>query len=209
MPLKLKPIRTIHKILAGLAAAFIVGGGCFLFGMQAARPAQSVPEITASLISQRLTPAAELATVKYFYTEMGRFEESSDFYGWKVPFTKKVFIISYNGTVKAGVDLQQMRPELQQEQQKVIIHLPKVKILSHEVDEDSIEVFDESRNIFNPIRITDYTQFSSDQREKTENQAIQNGLLEEAERKTQEVIRGLIGDLLPEGWEIDFQTIEN
>ncbi|MFQ9072278.1 MAG: DUF4230 domain-containing protein [Faecalibacillus faecis] len=36
------------------------------------------------------------------------------------------------------------------------ITLPAAKILSHEIDEKSIEVYDESSNIFNQISINDY-----------------------------------------------------
>ena len=72
------------------------------------------------------------------------------------------------------------------------MHLPEAKIISHEIDEDSIEVFDETRNIFNQIKITDYTNFSKDQKAKVESEAIANGLLTEAMDKAKTVIQALL-----------------
>ncbi|WP_370807359.1 DUF4230 domain-containing protein [Faecalibacillus intestinalis] len=40
------------------------------------------------------------------------------------------------------------------------------KILSHEIDENSIEVYDESSNIFNQISINDYKSFATKEKEK-------------------------------------------
>ena len=51
---------------------------------------------------------------------------------------------------------------------QVTVSLPQAKILTHTIDEDSIQVFDETSNVFNPIRITDYTEFSKDQKEALE-----------------------------------------
>ena len=61
--------------------------------------------------------------------------------------------------------------------QKVTIALPAPQILSHEVDPNSLEVFDETTSIFNPITIEDYTGFQADQQGVMEDKAIQGGLL--------------------------------
>ena len=54
------------------------------------------PEITSSLIYNKLVSAKELTTLKYHYTNMGHFENQNTFYGYKVPFTSKEFIVSYD-----------------------------------------------------------------------------------------------------------------
>lgn len=53
--------------------------------------------MTSDLLSQQIQSISELATVEYNYTNMGKFENQATFYGWKVPFTTKSFIISYDG----------------------------------------------------------------------------------------------------------------
>ena len=116
-----------------------------------------------------------------------------DFYGWKVPVTTKILIVAYDGLIKAGVDLSDV--EIQVQGEKISISLPAPAILSHEIDEESIEVFDQTHNIFNPIEITDYTGFTADQKSALENKAIENGLLTAAAQRAEEAVEGLLSAL--------------
>ena len=116
-----------------------------------------------------------------------------DFYGWKVPFTTKSFIVAYDGLIKAGVDLSGVEVQVQGE--KIAVSLPAPVILSHEIDEKSIEVFDQTHNIFNPIEITDYTGFTADQKSAIEDKAVENGLLTAAAQRAEEAVKGLLSAL--------------
>ena len=80
-----------------LLLAFAAG---MLWGGQGRRA-----KITADLLDQQLREVSDLVTVEYRYTNMGKFENTLDFYGWEVPFTTKSFIVSYDGVIRAGVDL--------------------------------------------------------------------------------------------------------
>ena len=146
--------------------------------------------ITSDLLSQQIQGISELASVEYNYTNMGKYENQATFYGWKVPFTTKSFILSYDGKIKAGIDMSLV--EVHMSVKNINISIPEAKILSHEIDEKSIEVFDETKNIFNQISITDYNQFAIDQKESMENKAKEKGLLEEAQNKAQETIKTFV-----------------
>ena len=146
--------------------------------------------ITSDLLSQQIQGISELASVEYNYTNMGKYENQASFYGWKVPFTTKSFILSYDGKIKAGIDMSLV--EVHMSGKNINISITEAKILSHEIDEKSIEVFDETKNIFNQISITDYNQFAIDQKESMENKAKEKGLLEEAQNKAQETIKTFV-----------------
>ena len=160
------------------------------------RGREQQPVITSDLLGQQLQTVQELVSVEYHYTNMGKFENQVDFYGWKVPFTTKRFLVSYDGLVKAGVDLSGATVEVDEVQKSVTITLPESRILSHEIPEDSIQVFDETRNIFNPITIEDYTGFTRDQKAEVEQRAIDEGLLTGASEKAREAVETLAA-LLP------------
>ena len=55
--------------------------------------------------------------------------------------------------------------------------------LSHEIDENSIEIYDESSNIFNQISINDYKSFATKEKKKNEKEAISNGILTKSKEK--------------------------
>lgn len=160
------------------------------------RGREQQPVITSDLLGQQLQTVQELVSVEYHYTNMGKFENQVDFYGWKVPFTTKRFLVSYDGLIKAGVDLSGATVEVDEVQKSVTITLPESRILSHEIPEDSIQVFDETRNIFNPITIEDYTGFTRDQKAEVEQRAIDEGLLTGASEKAWEAVETLAA-LLP------------
>lgn len=157
---------------------------------------ERAPVITSDLLSQQLRAAQELVTVEYHYTNMGKFENQVDFYGWKVPFTTKSFIVSYDGVIKAGVDLSAVQIQVDESAGTIAITLPDGQILSHEIPEESIEVFDETHNLFNPITIGDYTGFTRDQKAEMEQRAISEGILTEAGEKAQSTVETFLS-LLP------------
>lgn len=188
----------IYSILI-LALALLVS---FIFGMYYNKKS-SKPEIDSTLIKNRLVMAKELTTLKYHYTNMAQFENQNTFYGYKLPFTSKKFIVSYDGIINAGVNLDKM--EVLIKDKSIIIKIPKPSILSHEIDEKSLKVFDERESIFNRIDIKDYNAFSIEQKKKIESKAIENGLLKEAEQTSMSAITSILRiDSLLDNYDISF-----
>ena len=180
------------KILLILLTLLLICGAvlaAFLCGLRQASQAAE-PQITGDLLASRLRSVQELVTVSYYYTNMGRFENQVDFYGWKVPFTTKSFIVSYDGVIKAGVDLEQLQVSIGGGE--VTVTLPESRIISHEIPEDSLEVFDESDNLFNHITIEDYTAFTRDQKSAMEQRAVDGGLLDRANQEARTAVDSLL-----------------
>lgn len=184
-------------ILLGVVLAIV----CFAVGFFSGGREEKAPVLSSITVETQLQQISHLATVRYSYTNMGQFENSNEFYGIKLPFTTKRFIVAYDGVITAGVDLAQAKVTVSD--QGVAISLPAPQILSHEVDPDSLEVFDETTSIFNPITIEDYNGFQADQRGVMEDKAIRGGLLIQAKEQAETAVGGLITPLLQEG-----QTLE-
>ena len=181
----------IKKIVIALAVVLVLVAGSFIGGgLWSKSQVPPPPVVTSELISSRLVGLSELSSVKYFYTNMGKFEESNNFYGWEVPLTKKLFIVSYDGEISAGIDMQKLKIDVTNN--KVTVTLPPATVLSHSIVDGSVEVFDESKNIFNPIKITDYTGFCEDEKAKIEEKAVANGLLTEAQTRAKETVQNLL-----------------
>ena len=180
------------KILLILLTLLLICGAvlaAFLCGLRQASQAAE-PQITGDLLASQLRSVQELVTVSYYYTNMGRFENQVDFYGWKVPFTTKSFIVSYDGVIKAGVDLEKLQVSIGDGE--VTVTLPESRIISHEIPEDSLEVFDESDNLFNHITIEDYTAFTQDQKAAMEQRAVDGGLLDRANQEARTAVDSLL-----------------
>lgn len=192
---RIRPLKTVKYVLVGILLCVLVGVAGFLGGRYTAS-AEKAPQLSAVVLESRLAEISELASVTYTYTNMAQFENSSDFYGVTIPFTTKRFILTYDGTIKAGIDLTRVKVDVSGNDVTVV--LPEAEILSHEINEDSVEIFDEKSSIFNPFTVEDFTAFQEEQKRVMTEKALQGGLLEEAREKAKNSVRLLLGAALPE-----------
>ncbi len=182
---ELRKLFTLALVLLLLAAlcfgtGYLIGGG----------KEEKTPELSAVVVQNRLEQMSQLATAKYYYTSMGKFEDSDDFYGMKIPFSGKHFIVSYDGSVLAGVDLGSSRIKVNGD--RITVTLPEAQIMSHEIDSDSLKIFDETKNIFNPITMENYNDFFSAQKKEMEAKAVENGLLVQAAEQAELAVRQVV-----------------
>ncbi len=190
-----------NKIIIILLAVIIAMGafiGGFLLGGE-----EAGNRIDSVSIEQSISELQELATIEYNYTNMGKFENHKEFYGYKIPFTTSKFIISYDGTIKAGFDLSAVKVEISDN--KIYVTLPECKILSHEIDYESMQIMDETYSIFNMLEITDYNEFYADQSKAMEEKAIEKGLLAQAEDQAKLVVTALIDSITGASREVVFR----
>ena len=105
-------------------------------------------------LKEKLKETAELNTGSYLCTTVVTKENSKTIKGWKIPLTRKSFVISYDGTVKAGIK-NLTKAEVIPSEGNVVIKLPEIEITDITIDNDSFKIMDESNNIFNSISIGD------------------------------------------------------
>ena len=200
----MKKVKRIFIIILLIGLALFAA---FFYGKKQMR-SEMEPEITSSLIYNKLVSAKELTTLKYHYTNMGHFENQNTFYGYKVPFTSKEFIVSYEGLINAGIDLNKMKVDVGDK--SIEVRIPAAEILSHEIYEDSLKVYDERESIFNRIDIEDYNDFSKDQKSEIEKKAIKKGLLKEADEESKMAVEEiLMGDTILSKYDIKIIRDEN
>ena len=180
-------MKKVKKLLLALIAIVVLSFSSYFFGMKAGLFG-STEKISSDIVKEQLLSVKELTTLKYNYTNMGSFENQNDFYGIKIPFTTKKFIISYDGTVSAGIDLDKTKVNIDENSKTINISLAKAKILSHEIDEDSLTIFDEKNSIFNQLKLEDFSDFRKNEMKKVEQNLLEKGFLDEANKKSRDAI---------------------
>ena len=167
-------------------------------------------EINISVISTKIQEIGELATIEYLYTDAGKFSDPKQLFGHDIPFTTKSFIAKWDGSIKAGVKVDKITVEVNKITKKIIVHIPKAEILSHEIDDKSFETLDEQDGLFNSIEIDDIWEFDTKSKENMEKRAIENGILDKAFENAKTMISKLINtDLVEEqGYKIEFDEME-
>lgn len=186
------PIREARKILTLALVLALIGALCFGIGfLTGDRGSGGEPKLSSVVVKAQLEQISELATARYNYTNVGKFEDSSEFHGLTIPLTGKRFIVSYDGVILAGIDLEKAEVDLSG--RRIAVTLPRAEILSHEIDEDSLKVFDETHNIFNPITLENYNDFQKEQKDVMEEKAAEGGLLQQAEEQAELAAQQVLG----------------
>ena len=190
----MKNLKKILFVLLFLVVAFV--GGMFFANKQ------TKPEISSTLIQNRIEQASDLVTTKYHYAKVGKFENSLSLNGWSIPLTNKNFILTFEGEIQLGTDLSKAEVEIKDS--TIHITVDKPTVISNSIDESSIEVYDETKNIFNPISVNDYKKFAVEQKETALSEAKKKGLMKTAQENTKKSVKKIIS-VIPD---TDEYTIE-
>lgn len=192
----IRPVKTIKLLIVGILLGAVLLGGGWLLGRTSGGGSQKQEELSAIVLQNQISSMSELAVVTYTYTELGQYESSKEFYGVKMPFTTNRFLLTFDGVIKAGIDMTEVKVDVDSDTKTVTVKLPGAEILSHEIDEDSVKIYDEKTSIFNPFTVQDYTSFYADQKKTVEEKAREKGLLTEAQTQAEHAVRQLLEPVL-------------
>lgn len=141
----------------------------------------------------------ELATQAAYCAEVNLTDSSVQLWGWNLPFTQSKYIYSYDVAIKAGCDFSQIEWRVNEEEGKVHVKLPEMKVLSCEIDPESFKVYHEAESIFNRISLTDNNDALKVLRDNAINNAIENGLFDNARANAELLITAFLRADYPEG----------
>lgn len=209
--------RKLTKICAIVLALIIVALGALLVGRSQIKKKTDkeeptvvnpvAPEISLDVINLEIQNIAELATVEYLFTDAARFSDSKEIKGWSIPLTEKSFLMKWDGVIKAGINVNDIGIDIDDEKMIITLTMPEATILSYDVDESSVEVLDEKDNIFNNITVEDKVGFDEATENAMKERAIENGLLDQALSQAKITIEGLLtaNPVIAENYEIVFR----
>jgi hypothetical protein len=124
-----------------------------------------------------------------------------------VPLTGNSFWYRYVGTLKAGVNLE--NADFTSDGDSIVITLNQPYIISNTPDMDKTQVLEENNNVLNPISVASVDEFQAKCVEKSESEALEGGLLDEAKSNAETELSNMITTALGEDKTITFDWREN
>lgn len=185
-----RPKRRKPRILLWLLIIVMMLGTCGYVGIRA------VNIISSRNVQFSLKDIGELATQAGYYTNVQVISGSREIFGLAIPLTEKKYIFSYDGVIKAGYDFSEIRLDMDEIAMKVTVTLPEARILSNEVDQNSFTLLDESKNIFNTLKMEDVNESLTAMKKESEEKAVANGILENARTNAELLIRGFLASTI-------------
>lgn len=135
----------------------------------------------------------ELATQSAYCTQVNVTDSSRELFGIDIPFTQSKYIYSYAVNVKAGYNFEEI--EWRENGRTLEVELPEAKILSSQIDLDSFKVYHEDESIYNQIKLEETNDALAQLQKTAEEDAIQNGLLENARSNVETILTGFFGNV--------------
>ena len=149
-------------------------------------------EISETLLRENLADIGEMATQEYYFTEIGTYDSSKKIKNFEVPFTTTRFVYSYDGMIKAGIDFASVEVEKNDLTKIITVKVPKSRILSSEIDENSFQIYAEEQSIFNQLSISNFNDTTAQMKANAEEKAIKKGLLDNADANAKLIINNFI-----------------
>lgn len=154
---------------------------------------EDVNKYDSSTVFSKISHIQELSTVKYNYTGVIGYKDAMKIFKISIPLTEKYFLVKYNGYLKAGVDFEKIVVNV--DEYKVNVSIPRAQIFDIVIDENSITVYNESDNAFNPIKISDYNQALAKEKETMRQDAIKQGILKDANQHAELAIKTILEEM--------------
>ena len=174
-----------NKVLLAVVITLLVCGGAF--GVHTHFSSKS------DTLKIGFEDIGEMATQVAYCKEVDKIDKLKDLYGMVIPFTQSKYIYSYNIVIKAGFNFEEI--EWKKQDKTIQVKLPEIKILSSEIDYDSFEVYHEQDSIFTKVNLEERNESILKLKEKAEQDAIANGLLENARANAETILKGFFGQV--------------
>ena len=167
--------------------------------------------ITSEFVEQQISEISELATLHHHYRKNANFQDAKKLLeyipNWRINKSIKEFSLVYQGDVKLGYDLKDIKILVEPNTQSIFIYLPEPKILSHSIDFESIQILWEKQGWFNNIRFEDFKQFFISEQKKYE-QENSAELKRRAREHAMRLIQLRLGTTIERGYKVNLEQHE-
>jgi hypothetical protein len=164
--------------------------------------------ITSEFVEQQISEISELATLHHHYRKNANYQDAKKLLeympDWRINKSIKEFTLVYQGDVKLGYDLKDIKILVEPNSQNIFIYLPEPKILSHSIDFESIQVLWEKQGWFNNIRFEDFKQFFISEQKKYE-QENSAELKRRAREHAMKLIQLRLGTTIESGYKVNLE----
>ena len=164
--------------------------------------------ITSEFVEQQISEISELATLHHHYRKNANYQDAKKLLeympDWRINKSIKEFSLVYEGDVKLGYNLKDIKILVEPNTQSIFIYLPEPRILSHSIDFESIQILWERQGWFNNIRFEDFKQFFISEQKKYEQENSEE-LKRKAREHAMKLIQLRLGTTIEHGYKVNLE----
>ncbi len=200
--LRSKPFAIAISLIIGL----ILGSSFTLF-LQAHNPEDPTTSPGTSIVFDRIQSQNELVAASQDYCIVDKVTDTARFLDlFDLPWTENSFWYRYEGTIKVGVNL--ATAEFSESDGVISVKLDQPYIISNTPDMEGSGVLEENNNLFNAIDVADVDEFQRQCIEVSEQEAMDDALIQTAQTNAESNIKGMFLSALGDEYEVLFSWRE-
>ncbi|MDR1941899.1 MAG: DUF4230 domain-containing protein [Endomicrobium sp.] len=155
------------------------------------KPVSKEESINIKSSVKEILPAAQYTSLIYQYTSVITHSQAAELFSIPIPLTEKKAIYTIDGDIKMGFNCADIKIDITYN--NIILHMPKIVILSHEIYPETFSLYDEKTSLFNKYTLTDANNIQKVNKKEMEIKARQNrGLYVQARKFAEEQFRSLL-----------------
>jgi len=153
-------------------------------------------EILVKTLEDGVRDMGLLITQEYYFTDAVTQSKVRTLFNIPLGFTETTYVATYDGVVTAGIDFGDIRIGLDVREKKVTVEMPKAEIRNVDIDPNSFVLYSEKNGLGNPLSISDYNGSIVDLENKARTQAVERGLLDQADENAKRIVQNFMGGFL-------------
>lgn len=164
-----------------------------------------------ALVQDRIVELSELATLKYEYSHVivSRTNREVSLIGLSdIKFAEAIKLIEYSGYLKAGTDFSNIKLSYDDKDERMLVQVPKSKILDNVAETENTKVTDIKGNIFSDYPSQTIMDEITKDKEKVEEKKVSQGFLKEADKATEKLLISFLNSNGYENVTIEFYWID-
>lgn len=163
----------------------------------------SEPTITTEQLNIMISESSELTAAKLNGKGYSMYEDDG------IPIINSSdFLMIYDYTVRAGFEIKDVEVDVNNLTKTVTVEIPKSKILDAKVDSKSMKFYDEDFALFNVDEKEDLQRALTAAEVAVYKDSAESGILEYADKHSTVLIKGIIGNVIPEDYSLNFILVE-
>jgi hypothetical protein len=149
--------------------------------------------INTQIIEDGLKDMGVLITEEYYFTQVEEYSSSKKVLIFD---SKSSFTYSYDGTVSAGIDCNNVKIAKDDEAKTVTITIPKADIVSVNIDKESFKIYEEKEGLWNKTGINDFNDSLIEFENAAKAKALEKGIIDKADEGAKKLIASFVDSLI-------------
>ena len=149
-------------------------------------------KIETDAVKEEIKQISRYAAYEFTYTSVLKYSDRNSFMGVDIPLTENNFVATIDGRINIGINGDDVKfienADSDGRVTAVNLFVPHSRILDNYTIQESLEIFDEKNNIFNPVRPEYYNGLLIEAAKQEETKILKSDIL----KKSDETIKYLL-----------------